>query len=162
MNAHLLPLACVYFLGAWVLLPLGWQVSLAYGLYVIASNLIFMVTICTSCANFGLRRCESGYGPVAARLAGRGRPEDFPRRFRLYIPLVAAGWVLPVLGGLVVLYRSLWGLRDMVLALVPVLVFSIMAFVVMPRSSRDSCSRCAQRDSCPGTRFTLPGREKGA
>lgn len=162
MNLHLLPLAGVYFLGAWVLWPLGWYVSLAYGLYVIGSNLIFMVTICTCCANFGLRRCESGYGPLAARLARRGRAKDFPRRFKRYISIVAAGWVLPVIGGLVVLYRSLWDPRELAFALVPLLVFSMMAFVVLPRSSKESCSRCAQRDNCPGTRFTVPKEEGGA
>jgi hypothetical protein len=154
MNLHLLPLACVYFLGAWVLWPLGWFISLGYGIFVIASNLVFIATICACCANYGSTRCESGYGPIAARLAARGRNEDFPKCFRRYIGLVAAGWALPAIGGLVVVWRAFGDMRDMLFAVVPLLVFSIMAFGVLPRSSRESCARCAQRHNCPGTRFT--------
>ena len=53
MNLHLLPLASVYILGAWVLWPLGWYVSLGYGSYAVISNLVFMSTICACCANYG-------------------------------------------------------------------------------------------------------------
>ena len=162
MNLHLLPLAGVYFLGAWVLWPLGWYVSLGYVLFAISSNLVFIVKICACCANFGRASCESGYGPIAARLVKRGRNEDFPSCFRRYIPLVAAGWALPAIGGLVVVFWSLGDLRDLLFALLPLLVFSIIAFGVLPRSSRESCARCAQRDNCPGARFTVGVRRKGA
>ncbi len=162
MNLHLLPLAGVYFLGAWVLWPLGWYVALAYGIYAVIGNLVFIVTICACCANYGRRSCESGYGPVAARLVKRGRAEDFPSCFRRYIPLVAAGWALPAIGGLVIVYRSLGDLRGLIFAVVPLLIFSIMAFGVLPRSSRESCARCAQRYRCPGARFTVGQRRKSA
>ena len=162
MNLHLLPLASVYVLGAWVMWPLGWYVSLAYGLFAIISNLVFISTVCACCANFGRPGCESGYGPVSARLVPRGRPQDFPGCFRRYIPLVAAGWALPVIGGLLVLLRSMGGLRDIVFAIVPLLIFSIVAFGVLPRSSRESCARCAQRGNCPGARFTVGGGRRKA
>jgi len=155
MNLHLLPLSGVYFLGAWVLWPLGWYVSLGYGLFAVISNLVFIATICACCANYGSNRCESGYGPVAARLVKRGRAGDFPSCFRRYIGLVAAGWALPAIGGLFVVYRSLGDLRDLLFAVVPLLVFSVVAFGVLPRSSRESCARCAQRRNCPGARFTV-------
>jgi hypothetical protein len=162
LNLHLLPLACVYLLGAWVLWPLGWYISLAYGLYAVISNLVFISTICACCANYGRPDCESGYGSVSARLVRRGRPGEFPSCFRRYIPLVAAGWALPALGGLAVLYRSMGSLRDLFFATVPLLVFSVVAFGVLPRSSRQSCERCAQRRNCPGARFTVGERGKAA
>ena len=154
MNLHLLPLACVYLLGAWVLWPLGWYVSLGYAVFAIASNLVFISTICACCASFGRKGCPSGYGGLSARLVRRGRSGDFRTVFRRYIPLVAAGWALPVLGGLAVLYLSMGSLRGVFFAVVPLLIFSIVAFGVLPLSSRDGCARCAQRHSCPGVRFT--------
>lgn len=162
MNLHLLPLASVYVLGAWVMWPLGWYVSLAYGLFAIISNLVFISTVCACCANFGRPGCESGYGPVSARLVRRGRPQDFPGCFRRYIPLVAAGWALPVVGGTVNLYMSIGNLRAFLFEFLAVLIFSIVAFGVLPRSSRESCARCAQRGNCPGARFTVGGGRRKA
>jgi hypothetical protein len=161
LNLHLLPLACVYLLGAWVLWPLGWYISLAYGFFAVASNLVFISTVCARCASFGRQSCSSGYGALSARLVRRGRPEDFPSCFRRYIPLVAAGWAVPAIGGLLVLYRSMGGLRELFFAIVPLLVFSVVAFGVLPRSSRHGCERCPQRRNCPGARFTV-GKGGGA
>ena len=162
MNLHLLPLVCVYFLGAWVLWPLGWHISLGYAVFVIVSNLVFISTVCACCASFGRPSCESGYGALSARLVRRGRPEEYPSRFKRYVPLVAAGWALPVMGGLLVLYRSIGDLRDVFFAIVPLLIFSMVAFGVLPRSSRESCARCPQRRNCPGARFTVGERGKAA
>lgn len=158
MNLHLLPLASVYLLGAWVLWPLGWYCSMGYGLFAIASNIIYISTICARCVNYGSDRCPSGYGQVSARLARKGNVMDFPIYFRRYIPLVAAGWVLPVLGGAVVLVRSHGELRALFFGLVPLALFSVVAFAVLPRSSRSSCARCGMRGNCPGARFTVGER----
>lgn len=162
MNLHLLPLACVYFLGAWVLWPLGWYISLGYGLFAVISNIVFISTICACCASFGRTTCASGYGAISARLVRRGKAGDFPSCFKRYIPLVAAGWALPVIGGLVVLFLSMGDLRDLFFAIVPLLIFSIMAFGVLPRSSKESCARCPQRPNCPGARFTVGERRRTA
>jgi len=162
LNLHLLPLSCVYFLGAWVLWPLGWYVSLGYAVFVIISNLVFISTICACCASYGRQSCASGYGAISARLVRRGKPEGFPSCFKRYIPLVAAGWALPVIGGLVVLYLSMGDLRGLLFAIVPLLIFSIVAFGVLPRSSRESCARCSQRLNCPGARFTVGERRRAA
>jgi len=155
MNTHLLPLACVYLLGAWVLWPLGWYFSLAFGLLAVTSNLVFISTICACCVNFGRDSCASGYGALSARLARKGDLRDFPSCFRRYIPLVAAGWVLPLIGGAVVVYLSGPSARAIILSLTPLLIFSIVAFAVLPRSSRQSCALCGMRGSCPGARFTV-------
>lgn len=155
MNLHLLPLASVYLLGAWVLWPLGWYFSLGYGLFAIASNLVFISTICARCVNYDRESCESGYGPISARLVRKRDSSDFPFYFRRYIPLVAAGWVLPLAGGAVLLAGSLGNTRSFVLNMLPLLVFAVVAFAVLPRSSRDSCRRCAMRRNCPGARFTV-------
>ena len=129
MNLHLLPLASVYLLGAWVLWPLGWYFSLGYGLFAIASNLVYISTICARCVNYGSDRCPSGYGPLSARLAQKGSSRDFPLYFRRYIPLVAAGWVLPVAGGAVLLAGSFGNARSFVLNMLPLLVLVVLIVV---------------------------------
>jgi hypothetical protein len=157
LNLHLLPLASVYLLGAWVLWPLGWYFSLGYGLFVIASNLVYISTVCARCAYHGSDRCPSGYGAVSARLAQKGSSKDFPHYFNRYVPLVAAGWVLPLAGGAVLLVGSSGNTRSFVFNMIPLLIFAVVAFGVLPRSSRESCRRCPMRRSCPGARFTVGG-----
>ncbi len=154
-RAHNLPLLSLYLVGAWTLAPLGWVWPITYLLYCLGSNLWFIKSICPSCRLYGRAACPSGYGRVSARIAPRGDPSDFPRRFRRNIGVVALGWVIPLVGGAVVLSRSLQSALSTLYALVPLILFSILGFYALPALSKGGCGSCPMRRECPGARFTV-------
>lgn len=149
----------MYGLGAWALLPLGWWWPLFYLDYVLASNLMFIRTVCPGCLNFGRPSCGSGFGLLAARMARPGGGERFPSRFRICLPLLALAWVIPLAGGALALYLDL-GKGALVLDIVPLVAFAIMGFGVLPFTSKKECHACAMRDRCPGARVTSEGRHE--
>jgi hypothetical protein len=150
----------MYGLGAWAILPLGWLWSLLYIIYVLASNLLFMLVACSCCLNFGKRSCGSGYGLLAAKISRRGSGEPFPSRFRACLPFLALSWVIPVAGGALAIYRDIVNGRIAMEVIVPVALFSAVAFGVLPFTSKRECRTCAMRERCPGASLTREGRNE--
>ena len=139
------------------MLPLGWVWSLLYIIYVALSNLIFMCRVCPGCLNFGRPSCGSGYGLLAARMSRRVGGELFPSRFRASLPFLAGAWVIPVAGGALAVMRDMGDGRTVAMDILPVVIFAVIAFGILPFTSKRECRHCAMRDRCPGARVTREG-----
>jgi hypothetical protein len=154
-----LPLIGMYVLGTWLMLPFGWHWAVLYIAYSIASNLWFIKSICSHCVCYAKGTCPSGYGKLSARLSRKGDPKDFARAFNRNVPVVALGWVLPFVAGVLQLVFSIGNFRAVGYAAVELVIFTIVAFYVLPEMSKGKCRDCAMRKRCPGAKFV--GAPKG-
>jgi hypothetical protein len=78
----------------------------------------------------------------------------------LALPLLALAWVIPLAGGALALYRDLGDRQALVMDIVPVVLFAVIGFGVLPFTSKKECHTCAMRDRCPGARVTSEGRHE--
>ena len=148
------PLMAMYAIGAWLFVPLGWHWALTFIAVAILSNLWFIASICSHCVNYGKEDCPSGYGKLSARLSKKGAPKDFPRAFNRNIWVVALGWALPFVAGIISVVRAFGNFLELAYSTIPLVAFCAVAFYVVPEMSKDKCRRCAMRKSCPGARLT--------
>lgn len=155
-----LPYAAMVLLGAAVFPvglkanPWGWISAGAYGAYGLAGALWVMVFICPYCDFHGTRLCPCGYGRIAARLRPKKDGSSFARQFRRHIPVIVPLWVIPVIaGGIVLLREFTWTLLGLVLA------FAVNSFAILPLvSTKYSCARCPQKETCPWTGCRRSGK----
>jgi hypothetical protein len=150
----------VYFLGAWALLPIGLVWSLLYVVYVLSSNLLFIGTVCPCCQNYGRGSCGSGYGLLASRISERRAVDHFASRFKICLPFLALAWVLPTIGGAWAILRDLGNGTALIWDIAPLSLFLMVAFGVLPFTSKKECRSCSMRDRCPGAKLTGEGRHE--
>jgi hypothetical protein len=142
------PVIIMYTLGAWLFLPLGWVWLVAYLVAVVICNLSFVTRVCGHCLYHGRADAPSLYCALATRFVAKGDPQRFASRFRRYTKVLAVNWILPIIGGVVALWRtSEWAYG---LALLP--AFGLIAFYLVPLATRPSCQQCLNKDACPYAR----------
>ena len=140
-----LPTFVMYALGAFILSYLGIVHVVAYLVYCALSTLWYMRFICAYCAYFDRMNCPSGYTAVASRLFKRRDARQFKRMFRRHIGVLFPSWIVPVVVGAYLLMDHV----DLLL-LVPLMVFIIDAFAILPLINRIyACGNCKLKDSCP-------------
>jgi hypothetical protein len=139
------PVMIMYGLGAWLFLPVGWIWSVGYLTAVLVCNLWFVARVCPHCPYHDRTDGPSLYCALASRLADKGDPQLFASRFRSYTGVLALNWVLPIIGGVVVLWRS----HAWAYCLTLLTAFGLIAFYLVPTASRPSCVRCVNREACP-------------
>jgi hypothetical protein len=138
------PTLIMFSLGALVLFFLYWWLALAYALYCALSIVMFWAFICPYCSHFGTKACPCGYGSVAPRYFKRKQGE-FPKVFKKNIAIMFPCWVVPVLGGIYILYSAF-----SILVAIIFLAFCIDAFAVIPGISRFiGCRDCENKEGCP-------------
>lgn len=146
---HDAPVFVMYLLGLWLLAPIGWLYAAGYAAAVLASNLWFLVTVCSRCACHGCGNGPSLYCAMAGRLAKRGDLSQFARSFRRNTKVIAIGWVLPPLGAAVLCVQTFGRGWTFAGHLVLLAAFSLIAFWLLPVSAKPKCGRCANRERCP-------------
>jgi len=155
-----LPLIAMYALGTWLMLPFGWYIAIIYIVFAMAGNIWFIKSICSHCVNYDRKDCPSGYGKLSAKLSRKMSPKDFAKAFNRNIPVVALGWVLPFIAGVLHLVMAFGNFRAVGYSAIELVIFTVVAFYVLPEMSKDKCRKCAMRKSCPGARLVAPPKGK--
>ncbi len=153
---HDTPVIVMYVLGTWLLVPLGWLWAAGYVICVIASNWWFISRVCTHCRCYGQSNGPSLYCITASRLAKKAGKPMFAQRFRRNTKVVAVGWILPPLGGIVLLVRTYGCPWPFAGSFVMLLAFSLIAFWLAPVGAKPRCERCDNRNDCPHGQPPLP------
>ena len=143
------PLGVMYIAGLALLLPLGRTWMAVYAACVILSNAWFIFRVCSHCRLLGETGGPSLHCALANRLVRKADEPRFAERFRREALVVAVGWVMPPVGGVVLLVQH-WGTGwPFAGDLVTVLGFSLIAFWLVPVAAKPACQRCDNREECP-------------
>jgi hypothetical protein len=142
---HDAPVMIMYGFGAWLFLPIGWIGPVAYLMTVTLCSLWFIVRVCPHCVYHGRADGPSVYCTAATRLARKGDPQLFASRFRRNLGVIAVGWILPIIGGVVALLQ----LEHLTYGLALLAVFGLVAFYLVPTAAKPSCERCLNKETCP-------------
>jgi hypothetical protein len=142
---HDAPVMIMYGFGAWLFLPIGWIWSVAYLMTVTLCSLWFIVRVCPNCVYHGRADGPSVYCTLAKRLARKGDLHRFASRFRQNLSVMAIGWILPIIGGVVALRQ----LEELAYGLALLAVFGLVAFYLVPAAAKPSCERCLNKETCP-------------
>lgn len=142
---HNIPLISMYILGTGIIYFFNLFFALGFIIYLIISNVLFIVLICTYCPHYGSRTSLCGYGLVAKRLAARKRVREFSKAFKRYIVVLFPNWFAPLLVGVYLLLTSFnW------IILILLIVFILVAFIgVIYVSKSKSCNTCRLKNNCP-------------
>lgn len=139
------PTVVMFLLGAALLRPISWSLSIAFLAYCALAIVLFWARICPHCHHFDTRACPCGYGVVAAAFFKRKVGLDFRKVFRRNIGLMFPCWFVPLGAGIYLLW-----VRFSSAALGLFLAFCIVAFLLIPAISRFvGCRDCDVRDQCP-------------
>lgn len=139
-----LPTVAMFAVGSIILFLLWWPLALIYALYCALSIVMFWAFICPYCSHFGTGACPCGYGSVAPRYFKKKQGE-FPKVFKKNIVIMFPCWIVPVLGGIYILYSAF-----SILVAILFLAFCIDAFAVIPGISRFiGCRDCENKEGCP-------------
>jgi hypothetical protein len=133
----------LYAFGAVILAGFGTWVAIAYLAYCALMAVWTMRFRCKYCYYYG-KTCPMGVGRIASRLFKPGDNEDF-RRYAKFIAPVFLVWLLPILGGVVLLFIRFSVMRIVILALFVIARFALSGKVVVQLG----CVRCKQQDDCP-------------
>lgn len=138
------PTLIMFALGTFLLFFLYWWLALGYALYCALSIVMFWAIICPYCSHFDTKACPCGYGSIAPRYFKRKQGE-FPKVFKKNIAIMFPCWLLPIFGGVYMLYSGFsWPMFVFFLS------FCIDAFIIIPGISRlIGCKDCEVKDDCP-------------
>jgi hypothetical protein len=154
---HDTPVVVMYVLGTWLLVPLGWAWGAGYVACVIVSNWWFTSRVCPHCRCYGRHDGPSLYCIIASRLAKKADKPLFAQHFRRNTKVMAAGWILPPIGGIVLLVRAYGCPWLFVGSIVMLMAFLLIAFWLVPVGAKPRCERCDNRDDCPHGQPPVPG-----
>jgi hypothetical protein len=142
---HNIPLISMYILGTIIIYFFNLFFAMAFIIYLIISNVLFMVLICTYCPHYGSRTSLCGYGLVSKRLASRKRVREFSKAFKRYIAVLFPNWFAPLFVGIYLLWISFeW------IMLILLIAFILIAFIgVLYVSKSESCNTCRLKNNCP-------------
>jgi hypothetical protein len=116
-----------------------------YLIYGVIGALWIMIFVCPYCRYYATSECPCGYGTLSAKMVKKGDRDCFSDKFRRHIPIIVPLWIIPVIWGGIVLWRSFSG---WLLGLVIAFIFE--AWVILPIVSRQhGCVECPQKDQCP-------------
>lgn len=142
---HNIPLLCMYIVGTIIVGFLCIYCAIAFIIYIIISNIVFMVTICAYCPHYGTRSSLCGYGLLTKNFTTRKRPREFKRQFKKYIAVLFPIWFVPLLIGIYLLIFSFDWIVLIILIFYIILAFGVVLYV----SRSKSCKTCKHRDQCP-------------
>jgi len=146
-----LPYAVMILLGA-IIIALGlrllwwaWIAAGAYLAYGVLGSFWIILFLCPHCANYGKRSCPSGYALLSAKLRPAGDTALFTKKFKQHIPVIVPLWIIPVLiGGLLAFKSFSWPL------VILLGMFILESFIILPLVSKShGCKNCPQREACP-------------
>ena len=146
-----LPYAVMIFLGA-IIIALGlrllwwaWIAAGAYLAYGVLGSFSIILFLCPYCPSYGERSCPCGYGILSAKLRPKGDAGLFTKKFRQHIPVIVPLWIIPVLiGGLLTFKSFSWPLAILLGT------FILESFIILPLVSKShGCKDCLQREACP-------------
>ena len=92
------PTALMFVVGAALLWPISWSLSIAFLVYCGLAIVLFWARICPHCHHFSTRACPCGYGVVAAALFAPKGGKDFRKVFRRNIGIMFPCWFVPLRG----------------------------------------------------------------
>ena len=133
----------LYAFGAVILAGFGTWAAIAYLAYCAAMTVWTMRFRCKYCYYYG-KVCPIGMGRIVSRLFKPGDNEDFSRYVKFIAPVFLI-WLLPILGGVVLLFVRFSVMRAVILALFVIARFALSGKVVVQLG----CVRCKQQDDCP-------------
>jgi len=133
----------LYAFGAVILAGFGTWAAIAYLAYCAAMTIWTMRFRCKYCYYYG-KTCPMGMGRIASRLFKPGDNEDFCRTVKFIAPVFLV-WLLPILGGVVLLFIRFSVARLVILVLFVIARFALSGKVVVQLG----CVRCKQQDDCP-------------
>jgi hypothetical protein len=116
------PSMLTYILGTLIMFHLGILVGVLYIAFVIVQLVLFMRFVCIYCPTYDSIHCPSGYGRVLSLV-----------------------WVVPVLGGLILI------LTDFSYYYLGLLVsFIVVGFIILPLFHKHfECRDCPNKENCP-------------
>ncbi|MBN2388244.1 MAG: hypothetical protein JXB85_14600 [Anaerolineales bacterium] len=133
----------MYIVGAVIIGLVWWPLAAIYLAYCILSNVLFMAWVCPYCGHYSLGTCASGFHILSGRRFKAKLGTTFARQFRRNVSWMALGWFLPPIAGIYLLIVDFsWAI------LVLLSVFCVVAFWLLPESSRKHCEGCETGD-CP-------------
>ena len=146
-----LPYAVMILLGVGVIVlglgasPARWLAAAAYLAYGVLGSFWIISFVCPHCPSYGDRSCPCGYGVLSAKLRPQGDTTLFTKKFKEHIPVIVPLWIVPVLTGGLLIFRSFsWPLAILLGT------FILESFVILPLvSKRHGCKNCSQREACP-------------
>lgn len=146
-----LPYAVMILLGT-IIIALGqelfwwaWSAAGAYLAYGVLGSFSIILFLCPYCPSYGERSCPCGYGILSAKLRPKGDAGLFTKKFRQHIPVIVPLWIIPVLiGGLLTFKSFSWPLALLLGT------FILESFIILPLVSKShGCKDCQQREACP-------------
>jgi hypothetical protein len=150
---HNIPLLSMYVLGVVIVSIFSLFWGILFIVYIIISNILFMIWICKYCPHYGTRTSVCGYGLVTKKLTKRKSPREFNKAFKRYIAVLFPDWFAPLFVGIYLLTIEF----DWIL-LILVVAFTLIAFVgVLYVSKSDSCDTCKLRKNCPWMKICSGG-----
>ena len=133
----------MYILGTVIAGLVTWWLAAVYLVYSLLSNVLYMAWVCPYCGHYALGTCPAGFHILSARRfkpkPGRTFRSEFQRNLYIMVP----GWFVPPIAAL---YLLVSGFSWSVLALV--IVFCVVAFWLLPETSKKHCEGCETVD-CP-------------
>jgi cobalamin synthase len=133
----------MYILGTVIAGLVTWWLAAVYLVYSLLSNVFYMAWVCPYCGHYALGTCPAGFHILSARRfkpkPGRTFRSEFQRNLYIMVP----GWFVPPIAAL---YLLVSGFSWSVLALV--IVFCVVAFWLLPETSKKHCEGCETVD-CP-------------
>ena len=146
---HNLPLFLMYALGTILVAYFNIILAIIFIVYIIISNIIFMIHICAFCPHYGTRTSKCGYGLVTKYFTKRKRLKEFNKNFKKYIAVLFPDWFVPVIFGIYLLFSAF----DWIIVII-LIIFMVIAFGVIPFGSKSKCEKCAHRKQCPWMNIT--------
>ena len=144
-------LAVAFGLGIYILLKFKDILAYIYVFYgAICLTLILPLSRCVYCYYHG-RRCDSGFGKVAAYLFPKGDESRYPAKY-VYFSLTYLFWLFPGLLGLIHLLRK--RSSEALLIFLAFLLALLLERVILRKLG---CKNCHQREICPGIPFCRSG-----
>ena len=116
-----------------------------------------MVRICPNCLNYGSQAGVSAFCVLSGRIARKGNPRHFAGRFKEYVGFVVAGWLLPPIGGGILLVQTYDNALLLSYNAFMLASFSIQAFYLAPNASGLGCQGCRMKRLCPWKGERRPG-----
>jgi hypothetical protein len=122
-----------------------WLFAGLYVFYGIAGALWIIIFVCPYCHYYNTRACPCGYGQISAKLRKVRDQSRFIEKFKKHIPAIFPLWIIPMLTGIIFLFKN-FSLSLLLL----VVFFAVDAFIILPLLSRKyGCAHCPQKSTCP-------------
>lgn len=133
----------MYILGTVITSLTWWPLGIIYLAYGIASNFLYMAWVCPYCGHYYPGTCRAGFHILSGRRFKTQPGRTFGSEFRRRSWVLYPGWFLPPIIAVSLLFTHFtW------LMLVLLTVFCIVAFWLLPETSKKHCEGCETAD-CP-------------